>query len=80
MVRDMWLNALLAYTSLCGDPYHIFYISEIPDGTCWTVTLQQPAAVQAKAASGAFVKGMHLFPAKVTVPAQGLWYTLETNI
>jgi hypothetical protein len=37
-------------------------------------------AVQVEAASGAVIKGTHLCPAKVTVLAQGLRYTLETNI
>jgi hypothetical protein len=41
-------------------------------GTCWTVTLRQPTAVQVEAASRAIVKGTHLCPAKVTVPAQSL--------
>jgi hypothetical protein len=50
---------------------------EINDGYSWTVTLKQPAAVQAEAASRAVVKGTHLCPAKVTFPAQGL-VTLET--
>jgi hypothetical protein len=45
---------------------------EFHDETHWTITLQQPTAVQVEAASGAVVKGTHLCPAKVTVPAQGL--------
>jgi hypothetical protein len=49
-----------------------YYTGEIRDGTCWTVTLQHPAALQAEAACGAVIKCMHLCPAKVTVPAQGL--------
>jgi hypothetical protein len=45
---------------------------EFHDETHWTITLQQPTAVQVEAASGAVVKGTHLCPTKVTVPAQGL--------
>jgi hypothetical protein len=45
---------------------------EFRDETHWTITLQQPTAVQVEAASGAVVKGTHLCPAKVTVPAQGV--------
>jgi hypothetical protein len=44
---------------------------EFNDETHWTITLQQPTAVQVEAASGAVVKGTHLCPAKVTVPAHG---------
>jgi hypothetical protein len=45
---------------------------EFHDETHWTITLQQPTAVQVEAASGVVAKGTHLCPAKVTVPAQGL--------
>jgi hypothetical protein len=45
---------------------------EFHDETHWTITLQQPTAVQVEAASGAVVKSTHLCPAKVTVPAQGV--------
>jgi hypothetical protein len=66
--------------ALEGIVWWVVKSGEFHDETHWTITLQQPTAVQVEAASGAVVKGMHLCPAKVTVPAQGLWYTLETSI
>jgi hypothetical protein len=54
--------------------------AEFHDKVRWTITLQQPTAVQVEAANGAVVNGTHLCPAKVTVLALSLRYTLETNI